>query len=625
MDPARLRQAFWRARWGIAATVLLSVVVAIPAAKKLAPHDYLARASFLWERPPSTEDPAGDARALRTMIDSVELPTNLAEVRRRLKIPRTLPEIGASVRVTTEPSSNLVLVTAQDTEPRRAAAVANTLVEVFLARQRAHEQTRREGDVENLGADLARARAELQEARRRYDAFRTEHGVTDLSLDTQRAIESAANLRAAAELARADASAEETRARSLRDQAHRLPRTTVRETVTEASTVSPEQRRLEQARLELAEARSRLGPDHPDLQALEARVEAVQAEVARAGAATGTRQSNRVLAPSAQWEALQGTMADAEAQRQVALERSKNLQQLETAARERLQQLSGIEGEASALLAAKRVAEAHVLELADLQARAVDEARAPGTGLRFIARARPPDAPESRARQRAIMIAVPVLALLMVVALVLARSLRGLKVCTATELAYWGGGPVVGSSTWPREPEALLVLVEEFDDMYPQAAGVTLVVGATPAEEEAAHAVAAVMSETQVSPIVAADEREESGKPIAQPESRTALARVGKDTGLAVGSRGGPADRQITAWDGERAGPALRRAARLADRVLVVVRSGTLSPVQAAGIRTRLGRDGDGVGFVVVGIDPQHDELPDRAGPVESFWKGRRA
>jgi hypothetical protein len=74
------------------------------------------------------------------------------------------------------------------------------------------------------------------------------------------------------------------------------------------------------------------------------------------------------------------------------------------------------------------------------------------------------------------------------------------------------------------------------------------------------------------------------------------------------------------AWNGPLSGPVLRRAARLAHRVLVVVSSG-LSVVELARVKTRLGRD-KGVGFVLVNLEDEYIEVEDRVGPVEEFWQG---
>lgn len=73
------------------------------------------------------------------------------------------------------------------------------------------------------------------------------------------------------------------------------------------------------------------------------------------------------------------------------------------------------------------------------------------------------------------------------------------------------------------------------------------------------------------------------------------------------------------AWNGPLSGPVLRRAARLAHRVIVVVSSG-LSVIELARVQTRLGRD-KGVGYVLVNVGDAYVDLQDRVGSVETFWE----
>ena len=76
------------------------------------------------------------------------------------------------------------------------------------------------------------------------------------------------------------------------------------------------------------------------------------------------------------------------------------------------------------------------------------------------------------------------------------------------------------------------------------------------------------------------------------------------------------------AWNGPLSGPVLRRAARLAHRVIVVVSSG-LSAVDLTRVPTRLGRD-KGVGYILVNLEDAYVDTQDRVGPVEEFWQGER-
>jgi len=95
----------------------------------------------------------------------------------------------------------------------------------------------------------------------------------------------------------------------------------------------------------------------------------------------------------------------------------------------------------------------------------------------------------------------------------------------------------------------------------------------------------------------------------------TDLRRSKPPAGLAHGDVKGV----TLTWNGPLSGPVLRRAARLAHRVMVVVSSG-ISVIDLARIKTRLGRD-DGVGYVLVNVRDAYVDLPDRVGSVEEFWE----
>ncbi|MFW2390745.1 MAG: hypothetical protein ACN4G0_20590, partial [Polyangiales bacterium] len=73
-------------------------------------------------------------------------------------------------------------------------------------------------------------------------------------------------------------------------------------------------------------------------------------------------------------------------------------------------------------------------------------------------------------------------------------------------------------------------------------------------------------------------------------------------------------------WDGPFEGQALRRAARLADRVVVVVPSDRMSVLAMRGVQNRTGRE-RGIGYIVVGLAEELRSLPDRAGDVDAFWR----
>jgi hypothetical protein len=94
--------------------------------------------------------------------------------------------------------------------------------------------------------------------------------------------------------------------------------------------------------------------------------------------------------------------------------------------------------------------------------------------------------------------------------------------------------------------------------------------------------------------------------------------------GSALARRSNDAITVAQAWDGPPHGPSLRRASRLADRVLVVVAAGTMSVTEVAQLRSRLGRS-TGIGVLLVGLNPDFVKLPDRVGEVDRFWEERAA
>ena len=64
----------------------------------------------------------------------------------------------------------------------------------------------------------------------------------------------------------------------------------------------------------------------------------------------------------------------------------------------------------------------------------------------------------------------------------------------------------------------------------------------------------------------------------------------------------------------------LRRAARLADRVIVLVRSNAMTALALRAVQRRLGRE-DGIGYIVMALPEELETLPDRVGNVVEFWK----
>jgi len=132
--------------------------------------------------------------------------------------------------------------TAQD-----AADFAGIVTGVFMEYHK-QQQSRR--------IEAGEQKAEI--ARRRYNEFREEHGIADLSTEQQSMFDSAASLRADSELAVPEIRALEAEVSSLETLLASTPKTSVL-----GGGSSPERAAYDRLREELVNAKATLSPDHP--------------------------------------------------------------------------------------------------------------------------------------------------------------------------------------------------------------------------------------------------------------------------------------------------------------------------------------------------------------------------
>lgn len=279
--------------------------------------------------------------------------------------------------------------------------------------------------------------------------------------------------------------------------------------------------------------------------------------------------------------------------------------------------LSALETRAIALLVAQRLAEQRLtaaqanLSAAELQREQL------ATEFRVIERAKPPRYAAPSARKQVAVI-FPLASIIIAAIGLFLWSLRRLTVVTPVEAAFWSKLPVIGASTWPRDPEMLATLMRDLDDYAPRAEGVILIVGASTAEADLARDVAEWSGYTG-QPFGAVDERKLTD---ARGDVDGAYLTI-RDPGASVPPQREAPSMQILTLNGPVPAQALRRAARLADRVLVVVTSGKHDIFQLRKIRERLGRD-EGIGILWVGLDKDLAMVRDRVGAVDRFWYAKR-
>ncbi|HEY2735908.1 MAG TPA: hypothetical protein VGI70_18050, partial [Polyangiales bacterium] len=561
-----------------------------------------------------------------TQVDSIKLTSNLKEVKHRLHLKQSVDDIKEKLNLLFDGQSHLVVVEATDPTSKGSVQLANTTVDVFLDYQRSIGRDRGSEHLKRLDGDILASQAQLRNARESYDVFRRELGVADFEVELKLALQKVSDIKQQIELSGAEAMTEEARQRSMSQEALRQPITSVAAT----SMSNPDAIALANLQTQLVSARSHLSPDHPDVLRLEAQVASLTQRVKTAPTMV---QGSVNVTQNAQHVALEAGISQSKVSREALLEKQAGLKRLLEEAEQRLAQLSGAQGRAQQLLSAIASEEAHKNELEALRVRTADQVRSAAADFRVVTPATTPDKPNPSAR-RAIAVRFPLGALAIALFAILGYELRGLRVHTAREAGFWANAAVIASSTWPREQTTLGALVDELSDAAPAVRGTTLVVGARVNEVPLAREIAYWLSHLtgwSQRGVVGADEPVVEEEPVAAPLGPSNVhvspdleASTMKGSAIVRRGSGSEALTFAQAWDGPPHGPSLRRAARLADRVLVVIAAGTLSATEVAQLHSRLGRN-SGIGLLLVGLNPEFVKLPDRVGEVERFWEARPA
>jgi uncharacterized protein involved in exopolysaccharide biosynthesis len=562
---------------------ILGAFIGAAVAKKFAAQTFVAHGVLTWE-PSAGSSPLTQNVERTTIVESMTMDQNLDEVRRRLKLTMPLRMLRENISVTSNDGSNNIVVDAKWPSGQGAADLVNTVLDVFTESRSKAVRDRLQNALERQRQAEVDTRKRQAEALKAYDDFRRSEGFSDISQERELAITQYAELaaradhvRGRAEQMRSDYEGGESSGGSGANAA-------------EEKQAKIEGLRLSQAKSELEAARRNYSDDHPNVRRLSAEVEALEQRV-RAWRDDPSKRKARAEA--------------AEAKRRTVEEYQGQL-------KTRLEKLSSAEGKAAILLGELKVAEEAHARASELLTATQLEAAQPKREFRVHERATAPQYAEQSPRKR-IAIAFPVAFFVLAVIGSLFWSLRNLDVRTPKEAAFWSGVPVVGASTWPRDPDMLPALMHDLDDFAPHAAGVTLIVGLS-------------LSEAHLARKVAEWDPRRISQGFDDPTHLLMAGAGGRSLLLPGSGEGGssgdepPPQRQILTLNGPVPAQALRRAARLADRVLVVVSSGRHSVTQLMKIRGRLGRD-KGIGVLLVGLDKDFAMVRDRVGDVGQFWQ----
>jgi uncharacterized protein involved in exopolysaccharide biosynthesis len=484
VEPRRLLSILAEDRKPLLIAFLVASAVALCVSFFL-PKTYESSAHLLYE---STEllKLEGKEPTPGAFVDSAIVPSRLRDVRERLNWDISLKELGSRVDAVLEDKATMRIVgrasTAED-----ARALAQTVLDVFLERQAKFNEEKLESLTAENQAALTWAKEGREAARQAYEEFRKKSGKSDLLHEKEQLLARSATLRASADEAAVDVAAQRARIAELEKAQRDLPR----QIVASATKGSPVDSPLAQARSELAAARASLSDQHPTVRALKERVASLQAQRGEQKAELG----EETLAANPARAVVDQQLATARAALAGATEREAALRVLLKANKSEAESLAPEEGEARQVIGELEQAERRVDELLERSAALRDAQMGQLVGFRVLSA---PMLPEESKRSRVavvMLMTLPIVTVLIVALVSLVRRLRGLTVEAPREVAWWGNGPVLGTSVWPRDPAALDSFVDELEDHGVYGAGRTLVVPATEVERDIACSFAMRLAE----------------------------------------------------------------------------------------------------------------------------------
>jgi uncharacterized protein involved in exopolysaccharide biosynthesis len=440
IDVRRVAHAIIANKRMLVSVVIAASIAGITIAKLALPKTYAANATLLWEPPPALHGEA--SRELVTLAQSVKLPANLLLVRDGLHRDESVERLAKSVDVTFGDNTMLIGITGSDHDPAAAAQLTNKVVDVFLGAQREIAANRLRGSVDALRESLRQSESALADSRAKYDAFRAEYHVDDFSLEVQSSIVELARLRTSAHDAEIELHGLQAQESAL---AH-AQSASAPIVITSTSEEHTDEARLARSETELAALRSKYSEDHPSVLALAAEVNVLKQRAKTLPPAV----TAQTLGRNPIYDAIATQAQESRVGRSSMEERAKALAEVQREAEARAKTLTGVQGEAARFLADVNTNEEHVNLLLKQLAMAEDDVRGATSGFQLVSRATPPDHAE-RGFGRIVAIALPLAALLTAIAIVIWRELRGMRVKTTNEAAFWARAPVLASTAWPND------------------------------------------------------------------------------------------------------------------------------------------------------------------------------
>lgn len=175
----------WRRRYIFIAITIVFLGLGILGGLTLGTHSYKAQTVLLYKPPLEDGEIDPDAPSLFTLLQMVKLPSNIAEVRRRLSIPASLSVIGAACSIDIQRKTTLISISVKWNNAEQSAAIANTLRDVFLERQVAIRRRKLEKKIHDLEIGMKLVDEKLQIAEDALHTYVISNRIVDLSKEAE--------------------------------------------------------------------------------------------------------------------------------------------------------------------------------------------------------------------------------------------------------------------------------------------------------------------------------------------------------------------------------------------------------------------------------------------------------
>jgi len=185
---------------------------------------------------------------IQTLLNTVEIPTNLETVREELQLAVPLTEIGAAVSARVIRDTDVMIIRGTWGDAKTAADLANTLARVYITNNRLINRQDLAETKTRLEIRYAETREELEGLEARYAEFAALNNFVDIDQETEQYIARQAEQQTALDQARSDEQMLAIQERNLGESIAELERAIALEEETRAGRISANEanRRIEQ-------------------------------------------------------------------------------------------------------------------------------------------------------------------------------------------------------------------------------------------------------------------------------------------------------------------------------------------------------------------------------------------